>query len=582
MTSSNDSDQALALALVQQGWSHLQLQRPQAAWAAWQRALRVVPDDPAAREALETLESAAELPAAARTVYRFQRPRDADRRARWDLAFRGRNLEQLDAAAAAFADLCAEDPTDAAAAYNEGLCLAWLGRNVEAIGALDRAVRLLAGDDFDRAVEAWTLAEVLRQGGGAEALADDLRYVWVIDGADRDVVTQLAGRVPLVPAATPRNPVIDQVRTDVEIFEWLDRPLPAGPAELKEAADLPRLLATVVGTSQVLRLSSPDPESLDEIQDLLIQVVGERAATLRREASPLPLTLLDAALWRFRFPDWLDREARQPLTRGAVESSYEDRWIHVPRKGLDGRSPLEAARLAAADVVVRARLTAVLRLREQLGARPGTAELYQGYPFDRLRRRLGLDPVDPATLDLEDVSCMSEAELDALDPAAPEDVRLADAFQSAAGLRQDDRTSRFAAELVRRNSPSLARLDLASLFAPLVRQAMSAQDPGRAIAWLDRARAIASGSGRRTFDIWNAEIFARTGDPEAALKTYEAVLERTPSDLALAFDAAGTLLDQGYEEYARPLLLHARDQARLAGDARAAERAQEILDEVLS
>jgi lipopolysaccharide biosynthesis regulator YciM len=135
---------------------------------------------------------------------------------------------------------------------------------------------------------------------------------------------------------------------------------------------------------------------------------------------------------------------------------------------------------------------------------------------------------------------------------------------------------------VRRNPPSLARLDLASLFAPLVRQAMSARDPGRAIAWLDRARAIASGSGRRTFDIWSAEIFARTGNPEAALKTYEAVLERTPSDVALAFDAAGTLLDQGYEEYARRLLLHARDQARLAGDARAAERAQEILDEVLS
>ena len=35
--------------------------------------------------------------------------------------------------------------------------------------------------------------------------------------------------------------------------------------------------------------------------------------------------------------------------------------------------------------------TAVVRLREQVGSRPSARALYQGYPFDRLRRRLGLD-----------------------------------------------------------------------------------------------------------------------------------------------------------------------------------------------
>src|SRR5947209_7984494 len=146
MTSSTPADPDQALALVQEGWSHLQLQRPQAAWAAWQRALRVAPGSPAALEALKTLESAAELPLAARAVYRFMTARDPDRRARWDERFRGRDLEQLDDAEAAFADLADDDPSDAAAAYNEGLCLAWMGANVEAIGALDRAVRLLAAD----------------------------------------------------------------------------------------------------------------------------------------------------------------------------------------------------------------------------------------------------------------------------------------------------------------------------------------------------------------------------------------------------------------------------------------------------
>src|SRR4051794_9248739 len=101
MTPTTDPASDEALALVHQGWTHLQLQRPQAAWASWHRALRRVPDFPAATQALATLESAGELPAAARAVYRFQAPRDAMRRARWDSKFQGRDHEQLDDAAAA-------------------------------------------------------------------------------------------------------------------------------------------------------------------------------------------------------------------------------------------------------------------------------------------------------------------------------------------------------------------------------------------------------------------------------------------------------------------------------------------------
>ena len=47
MSSSTDSDQRLAL--IHQGWDHLQRQRPLAAWASWHRALRIKPDDPAVR-----------------------------------------------------------------------------------------------------------------------------------------------------------------------------------------------------------------------------------------------------------------------------------------------------------------------------------------------------------------------------------------------------------------------------------------------------------------------------------------------------------------------------------------------------
>ena len=585
MTSFHDPDQALsqALALVRQGWGHLQLQRPQAAWASWQRALWVVPEYPAARQALETLESAPDLPDAARTTYRFLAPNDDDRRARWDRRLRDGDLERLDDAASAFAALAVEDPDDSGAAYNEGLCLAWLGRNVEAIGAIDRAVRLLAVADFDRAVEAWSLAEILRQGGGAETLADDLRFVWVAEGVEPDVVPRLASLVPLVPVPTPRDALNDDPSLAAnEVYEWLDRPWPEveDRAAVSSSAEVPRLLATLVRTPRNLRISSPDAQSLDEIQEPIARVLGTDEDPVRREAIPLPLPLLDAAVWMLRLPQDVDAEVQKALSREAVETFYEDRWIHIPRKGLDGQSPLGAACGAKNDPVLRARLTAVIRVREQLGARPRTALLYQGYPFDRVRRRLGLELIDPEAVDPQDYSCMSGAELDRLDPSTLDDVRLADVFRLASGLREDPRTARFAAELAGREPSSLAGIDLEALFAPLVRESLTAGNASQALAWLDRARAVARPSQRRTFEVWRAEVFVLDGEPEAALEAYESLLGQDPSDVDLALDAAETLLDNGYPDHARPLLIHARNQACYAGDTRTEERIRAIVDEV--
>ena len=71
-----------------------------------------------------------------------------------------------------------------AAWYNRALCMAWLGRNAEAVSCLDQATQLDLGADFEKSVAAWSLAEVLRQGAGAEPLADDLRFLWIVDWSD--------------------------------------------------------------------------------------------------------------------------------------------------------------------------------------------------------------------------------------------------------------------------------------------------------------------------------------------------------------------------------------------------------------
>ena len=577
------------LSLVHEGWNHMRLQRPLAAWASWQRALRIDPDDLPARQALAVLESTAELPVAARSVYRFRTPADEARRRRWDVRLRGRQqgLDDLDDAAEAFAALADDDPADEAAWYNTGLCLAWLGRNAEAIAALDRATTLLAPADHERAAAAWTLAEVLRLGAGAEAQADDLRYVWIVEQTDADAPLHgLLARWPsLRPVALPTDPLTGgKAIDDAQVFEWLDHPIstPAqatGPPRPEEVA---RVLATVIATPGEVRLSTPDPAGLDALSDPPLAEVARALRAARKEAIPLPLAWADAALGTFRFPPGLNEAALGVLTRGIVERYFETLWIHRPRHGLGDRTPLEASRAAAAgDAVLGAKLEGVVRFREQLGTRSTHALLYQGYPFDRLRRRLGLiNPESTGAVDAADLTCQSEAELDALDVAQLDGERLADAFTAAFSFGDDARTARFAAELARREPPSLARLDLEAVVAPLVRAALQDGDPERALERLARATELARGDGqRRTFTTWSAEVLARSGRPGAALEAYRLIVASADAGTAAAaaLDGAETLLDCGDPATAATLLDEARSLARAAGDRAIESRADALL-----
>ncbi len=548
-------------ALVQEGWRHLQCQRPLAAWATWQRVLRIDPENPAARKAIETLASASELPAAARAVYRFQNPTDPAVRARWDNRLRNGDLTALDAAASAFSSLTSDHPADADAWYNLALCRAWNGQNREAIASLDRVVSLLGATDADRASDAWTLAEVLRQGAGAEDLADDFRYAWVLDHPADDA---LFSRWPdLNPLPMPVDPITGAARVENgKVYEWLDRPLGSNP---ETATDLPRVLATVIRTPSLVRVSSPDPSGLAALDETPI---GRFFASARREKSPLPIAWADAALGTYRIPADLDPQTQSSLARSVVEHEYEDVWIHQPRCSLGDLSPLAASRLAArGDLIARVKLSALVRYREQLGARPTHIALYQGYPFDRLRRRLGLLSAEEShALDADDASNMNEAELDRLDPSTLDDRRLADAFLSASAFRDDRRTALFASVLARRPVSARRAIDPALIFAPLVRESLRLGVPDEALGWLETALNDPETSRSRDFTIWRAEIHARTGQPDAAVRLYHALLSTHADDAPLALDAAETLLDNGYPDLALPLLAEAQSRARRLHD----------------
>ncbi len=567
-------DTDLILTLIHEGWDHLKRQRPLAAWASWRRALRIEPEQKAATHALHVLANAGDLPLAARAEYRFLTPTNDERRARWDARFRGRDLEELAVAAEAFASLAEDDPSDSQARFNQGVCLAWLGRNAESVAALDLAVQAMAEAEPQLAVDAWTLAEVIRQGGGAETIADDLNHVVTLAWNPGDDPADFLDRLPDVRGIeNPIDPLTGRPElSEARIYEWLDS---------ESVADLQRVRANVVRLPGSLRLSGTHPILLEEVFEEVGRATAGRVASVRRQATPLPLAFLDAAVWAIRMPSGLDDEARSRLNRSAVERYYEVAWIGRPRQGLDGRSPVEAGRLASeGDLVARVKLEAVVRLREQLGMRPTTAALYQGYPFDRLRRRLGLPPTDPEAVDPLDAASMSGPELDKLDPETLDDYTLADAYESAAALGEDARTARFATVLAAREPSSLVRLDLRALFATLVRWELAKDSPEGAMARLDRAQAVDRGlnHGRdwKTYETWRAEVYVRVGRPEQAVRVYQNLVQEPP-DPALALDAAETLFDAGFEAEARAMAQQALDLGEPEGDVGVIEMAKSFL-----
>ena len=569
------TDPSPALALVHEGWNHLKRQRPLAAWACWRQSLRLEPEQKAATHALNVLANANDLPDAARSEYRFLTPVGTDQRLRWDVELRSRDLGDLAVAAAAFDRLA--EVNDGRARFNQGLCLAWLGRNADAVSALDQAVEALAEPEPGVAIDAGALAEILRQGAGAETLADDLNYVatltWPTSAPDPTGFLDHHPNIHAIP--TPIDPASGEpARADVPLFEWLDDPAP-----------IRRLLATLIRSGHTLRLSGPDPIALEEAAGATARAVGEQLIRWEHEATPLPLAFLDAAVWAIRLPNDLEPEAVDDANRSAVERYYETVWINRPRKGLGGRSPVEAGQLASAgDLVMQAKLAAVVRVREQLGARTSTLALYQGYPFDRLRRRVGLATINPEAVDPADVASMSPTDLDALDPKTMNGFDLADAFESAAALGDDARTGRFAAWLAdldpAESADPLRRVDLAAVFATLVRLALAEDDADLAVEWIDRAvvvdQAIHSGRDKRKFITWRAEILARTGQPDSALLVYRQILEEFP-DAATALDAAETMLDNGHDDQSRTLAAVALELAREAGHDLLANQAEGML-----
>jgi hypothetical protein len=562
------------LDLVHRGWDHLRAQRPLAAWASWQQALRLKPDDEAATRALEVLRDAVEWPEVARKTQRLRGPEGEDRRARWDSLIEQREATLSDPAEASgvFAQLVTDDEGDASAWWNLGVCRAWTGDNVEAIHALDRFVTLTAEWDLDAAAAAWTLAELLRHGGGAEELADEMTHSFELSWSEERVSLTgwLESRANVVERPAPRDPESNQLIAEGRrIFEWLDRPMPQAD-QIRGVRDVPRLVALLIVDGNQARISSPDRLAFESLTEELNIAFPFCIHDCR--CTPLPLKMLDQLVATGRLPEGLELDQKDQLTRELVEDYFENRWIGRARTGLDGSKPSwivvvnswsnlhrtisagsippEFERDPKTSTVSRAKLTGIIKFYEQMSNRVFSRSLYQGYPFDRLRRRVGLVPEEPSFIDAADLSCASENELLALDLKGMSDNAVLEASQSALGLmawyEDDGLLSQIATELSNR-SPALLLSDLALVHVAASHAGMGIE---HALRILDQLEPFARTGGYRVrsadlalvrlgFLCWEARGLDAT--PKKLRECIHSLLDLATDDSAKLLSAARLL-----------------------------------------
>ena len=533
---------------VRHGWAFFQSQRPLAAWACWQGVLRQNPENKAATEALASLAEALDLPDVARKPLRFLPPEGEARRLRWNGVFQQSAADfgpgfQADPTAAAvlFRGLWDDDPADASAAWNLAICLAWAGSNRAAVDALETYLNLTAAHQPHQAADAWTLAELLRHGAGAEELADCVTLSVILEmvtiGNDPDDFMASFGHLA-------RYRELAGQAVGVIAADLLERPLRSGPAAEP-------ILASAVASGGKVKLSAPASAESGVFFRDLTQLLGWFTQTnMRVDQTVLPIAMLDAAIVRFRLPDSLPAPRRDQLTRAAVADFLESQWIHQPRHSLAGQTALAASQQA--DPAMKARLEGLVQFAEQLARRPGSRPIYQDYDFDRLRYRLGLT-VRPGKDDAKGETrhkALLWYNLPFVQSVPPESIgpeNLRTAWETATACTDDALAIRLGEIIQSRHQALFEQVSIARWVAPFLRRDLRENALDQALKRLDEAigfdQAHRSGHDQAKLLLWRAQAMSRLGSPQDAQNAWSEACAAADALPIWQFDAVTDLAE---------------------------------------
>ncbi len=518
----------------------MKMNRPIAAHAALELAVRFTPEVPEYRNALNSTYGPenTNLPASAKAKYTFRSPSasaSAELQGKWDAALKAAGTGKLADAARAFEPLAKADPVEPAAAYNYAIIQAWLGNNAAALEALDRYVT--TESDESAAGQAWALAEVLRFGQGMDEQADILEHSVQFGMNDPSPFLQIVqdwekqGRL--------FAPQVDQEQ-GLLVAMLLEEPPPALTPELESKRNL-RIVAQFMVAGQAIRIWSLNHDAVDGIFRGVVAKLG--ALVIQPTPMRGPAKFFDVMGQGMTIPVRApsEQEAGERIRMG-FENFYETEWIQRPLKSLSGVSPLDAG----GSPSLRKKLRGVVQFHSECGdlrAKP--------YDFARLSRKLGLDEAiaAPAAAAISaskpDIAALGAAELAALGIDTLSSVELDLAWTTAMKLDAREIAGKFAAALIER--PVYAeRPDRFPLHQMLIAQKQTEDNLDGALDCLNAGEADDcknnEGKRRNEYELRRGQLHAKRGEFDQAQDVFTRLIERVPTELKFRVTAAETML----------------------------------------
>jgi hypothetical protein len=339
-----------------------------------------------------------------------------------------------------------------------------------------------------------------------------------------------------------------------QTFVLLDRALPKSGDGIKRQ-DVPSLAGVIAvfgrqtDREERLELTTDRGPAFDTTVATLVDICGDALGEMSEERVVGSITPTEQALnWRWHFPADTAPEVRQRLIVEQRHLAIVERWPGVPRPGLKGKTPYEAA----GDPQLRILLLAALLILEQ-----GSNNRGDGTSIAVLRDKLGLpqtEPIEPQGLDVARLPIVRVSRLN-LESVTDDD--LVQLYRRSVLTAARSATAKLAREAVSR--PSLAkRIPPADAYRRLI---AAEDDDTQALALIQEARERSEAANESTapWDLAELELHIAGGngqaaqamlarierlhmdDPQVASAVYQLLYEAgviRPEDLAAARTAA--------------------------------------------
>ncbi|MCC9607145.1 hypothetical protein LOC68_14305 [Blastopirellula sp. JC732] len=445
-------------------------------------------DDDMAMQLLMRINSSRELPSLLKTDPTLAEcPSDFPKKDEFEAALVEAGGGRWRKAISLFEQLKSAAPRNVALLENLAVLSATLGYNEAAIGYLHSYAAAAERSDFESAVEAESLAQLLSDEPGPQFDMVNVPFaVQDLEGVLEKL--RVDDRASVLPIDVSQ--LADGDNPPPKVAYWLlDRAVPTSAEGLTVDA-APNVLGEMLVFGKEtdrdarLELSTMKNDKFDETVATLREVCGDTIGAAGEEKKLGEIPKAESSLtWSWRLPDSVTAAQKQALTHERRRQALLDSWTAQPQPALDGKTALDAI----GDAALRVKLAAAVLVLENAGQ----AQQWK-FDFNELRQKLQLPTLEKLDATQVDVDSLPSVRLYRIDPATLDDTGLVKAYGRSVISAERAAIRIFAEALLGRESLA-AQIDKGELYGQLAR---NSGDSDKAIEYLKKAQAAAVADGQ--------------------------------------------------------------------------------------